>query len=556
MSNSVKKRTGVWKVIAIAFLVLIAAIVALPFIVDVNQFKPELESRLSTALGREIKLGRLKLSVLSGSLVVDDISIADNSAFSPLPFVSAKSLKVAVELKPLIFSKSLRISGIRLEHPSIALIRSAAGTWNFSDLGSTKPAGTTPKPNPSQSGSFSGNSILIRQLEIEGGWVAILGGDERRKPSIYNDVSITASDLSYTTAFPFRITASMPGQGKLRLEGKAGPLNNRDMLLTPMEAELAVKQFDLIASGFTGPESGLAGVFDFSGTVQSDGKQVRSKGQASANKLRIMKSGLPAGRQISLQYGVNYDLVHQSGQLSDTSIGSGKAIAHLTGDFERHGTELMLKMALRGTDMPMQDLTALLPAFGVALPKGASLQGGYLNTNLVAEGPVETMVITGTAEVSKTRLVGFDLPGKMAAIAALAGIKSGQDTEIEKFVSSFRMTQEGIQVGNLLLLVPALGELSGDGKIAGDQSLDFTMNANLKPGGAIRMGLSRLVSGGDLKVPFFVRGTASEPKFVPNAEKAAGGLLGSILGQGKKEGQQDTGKALGDTLRNLFNKKK
>jgi hypothetical protein len=39
-------------------------------------------------------------------------------------------------------------------------------------------------------------------------------------------------------------------------------------------------------------------------------------------------------------------------------------------------------------------------------------------------------------------------------------------------------------------------------------------------------------------------------------KKAAGGLLGSVLGQGKKEGQQDTGKALGDTLRNLFNKKK
>ena len=47
------------------FAVLLAAALALPFLIDANAFRPLLESRLSVALGREVKLGDLKLSILA-----------------------------------------------------------------------------------------------------------------------------------------------------------------------------------------------------------------------------------------------------------------------------------------------------------------------------------------------------------------------------------------------------------------------------------------------------------------------------------------------------------
>ncbi len=545
------KRVGILKIVAIAVVVVLAVIIALPFVLDANQFRPQLESKLTSALGREVKLGKLNLSILSGNVGVEDISIADNPAFSHSPFVSAKSLKVAVELKPLIFSKSIRISGITLDHPSITLISSKSGQWNFSDLGS---GGAGSKPSTST--GLSGTEVLIKQLKIIEGQVTVVHAGEQRKPSVYSNVNIPASDLSYTTAFPFSLTASLPGQGTLKLDGKAGPLNNRDMTATPLQADLAVKHFDLVASGFVPTDSGLTGLFDFNGSVNSDGRQVRSKGQASADRLRIMKSGSPAGRPVSLQYAVDYDLAQRSGNLSDAAIGYGKAIAHLTGTYDMREGDPVLKMTLRGSNMPVQDLTALLPALGITLPKGASLQGGSLTANLVTEGPIDKMVTAGTVDISKTRLTGFDLSGKMASLATLAGLRPSQDTEIEKFASGLRLNPEGIQVSNLLLIVPAMGELSGNGKVAGDQSLDFTMKAMLKPSGGIGAGLTQLVKGGSLNVPFFVRGTASDPKFVPDMKKAAGGLLESALGQGTKEGQTDAGKALGNTLRGLFQKKK
>ena len=457
MSSQGKKGSGILKAIGIVLLVLLAAIIALPFFLDVNQFKPELQSKLSSALGREVSVGKLKLSLLSGNVAVEEISIADNPSFSRSPFVNAQSLKVGIELKPLIFSKSIRITGITLDHPSITLIRSPSGQWNFSDLG----GGSEPKATSSglsgQSNGFSGEAVSIQQLKITGGQITIVNGRQQSKPSVYNNVDILANDLSYTTAFPFSLTASMPGQGTLKLEGKAGPFNKQDMLMTPLSAELVVKHFDLIASGFVEPGSGLAGLVDFSGSVTSDGRQVRSKGSASVDKLQLLKSGSPAGKPVSLQYSVDYDLARQSGNLSDATVGYEKAIARLSGNYEMRGSDLTMKMTLHGDNMPVQDLTALLPAFGITLPKGASLQGGFLNSNLTAEGPIERLITTGTAEISNTSLVGFDLSGKMAPLAALAGLKSSQSTEIEKFSAVLRLAPEGIQVSNLLLIAAVFG---------------------------------------------------------------------------------------------------
>ncbi len=553
MADDTRKKFGLLKVVAIVIALLVIAILVLPFVLDANQFRPQLESKLASALGRDVKVGNLKLSLLSGSVAVDDITIADDPAFSGSPFVTAKSLKIGIELKPLIFSKQVRVTGISLDRPAINLIRSSAGKWNFSNLGGKAGAGgDNSSANP---GSFSGADVMIRQLEITGGRITVTEG--RKKPSTYDDVNLVVSNLSLTSSFPFTLSASMPGGGKLKLGGKAGPLNTTDTLMTPLTADLAVTNFDLVASGFVEPDAGMAGLLNFSGVLTSDGRQAQSKGRATADRLLLVKGGAPANRPVSLDYSLNYGLADHKGSLSDAKIQYGKAIAHLNGNYEMREDNLAMKMRLRGQDMPVQDLTGLLPAFGVTLPKGASLQGGTLNADLTAEGPMEKMVTTGTADVAKTRLVGFDLAGKMATVATLAGIQSNQETEIEKFASGVRMTPQGIQVSDLLLIAPALGELSGAGRVGADQSLDFTMRAMLKPGGALGAGLTRLVKGGTLNVPFFVRGTASDPKFVPDVKKAAGGLLESVIsGQGTKEGQSDTGTTLGNALRDLLKKKK
>jgi AsmA protein len=552
MSGNDKKGHRILKVAALCVVLLIIILITLPFLIDINQFKPQLESKLSDALGRSVKLGNLKLSLLSGSVMVEEIAIADNPAFSKSPFLSAKSVKAAVELKPLIFSKSIRIDGITLDKPDITLISSSSGSWNFSDLGRKKTIEKTVETGK-KSGEFSEKDVSIKHLKIIGGQITIIQ-DGKKKPSIYKDVNITATNLSFTTDFPFTLTATLPGQGALKLQGNAGPLNNTDMMKTPMAAEIVVENFDLIASGFIPPGSGLAGLINFSGNIESDGNQIRSKGRAAADKLQIVKSGSPAGNKVILGYAADYDLAHRKGNLNDVKIEYGNAVAHLDGNYDMSGKDFVLKMKLHGTNMPVQDLTTLLPAFGVILPKGATLQGGSLTVNMAAEGQVEKMITAGSVEILQTKLIGFDLAGKLSSVATLAGLKSSKEVAIEKLSSDIRLTPEGTQMSNLLLIMPELGEMSGNGKMANDQTLDFTMKAVLKPSGILGAGLSRFIKGGALTVPFYIRGKAADPKFIPDMKKGAGGLLESTFGTGSEGGNEKKRNKIGDTLRNLFGK--
>ena len=80
-------------------------------------------------------MGNLSLSVLSGSVEANELSIADDPKFSTSPFLQAKSLGVGVELMPLIFSKELHVTHVKIDQPEITLLRNREGIWNFSSIG-------------------------------------------------------------------------------------------------------------------------------------------------------------------------------------------------------------------------------------------------------------------------------------------------------------------------------------------------------------------------------------------------------------------------------------
>src|SRR5260370_19275537 len=123
------------KILGIVVGVLVVIVIIVPFFIDATSFRPKLESELSGALGRQVKVGNLSLSLLSGSVTADDISIADDPEFSKTAFVLAKSLKVGVELVPLIFSKKLNVTEITLNQQESRLVQSENGEkWNFSSL--------------------------------------------------------------------------------------------------------------------------------------------------------------------------------------------------------------------------------------------------------------------------------------------------------------------------------------------------------------------------------------------------------------------------------------
>ncbi len=528
------------KIVGIMVVVLVIVLIALPFLVDVNMFRPRIEGDLSSALGREVKVGNLKLSILSGSVSADDLSIADDPAFSKAAFVRAKALDVGVELMPLIFSKTLKVTDLTLDQPQVSLVRTASGKWNFSSLGNAsggaKPApaaGRRPDPDAhtknvggAASTESTNPNLSVGKLSVKNGSVSIADAESHAKPRIYQNVNITVQGFSFAAQFPFTLAANLPGGGSAMLEGKAGPIDSADASLTPLQAKIAVKRLDLAASGFVDPSSGISGVVDLDGTLTSDGQRLRTNGTANADKLKLSPKGSPAGRVVQVKYATDYELQKQAGQLTAGEVTMGKAVARLTGEYRIEPTSTVLNMKLNADNMPVDDLEAMLPALGVILPSGSSLQGGTLTTDLTIVGPVDKLVITGPVKLSNTKLARFDLGSKLSAISALTGVKTGSDTTIQNLSTDARVAPDGISTQNVNLTIPSLGVVTGSGTISPQNALNYKMSASMS--GGVMGGLTQLVGGGkkNAGIPFFIQGTTSDPRFVPDLK----GMLSSQFG--------------------------
>lgn len=576
------------KIVGIVIAVLVVIIVVLPFVIDVNTFRPRIESELTNALGRKVTVGNLGLSLISGSLTADNIAIADDPSFSNSPFVQARKLNVGVEVIPLIFSKTLHVTDLTLSEPQVSLLRDRSGKWNFSTLGSAAPAkktGATPPSSAGQppaapvgnsagkestsasgtsapSGSTTGGAssepsieqnLSVAKLNIKSGQISIADTATRNKPHIYKNVDVSVKDFSYTSQFPFTLSADLPGGGNAKLDGTAGPINSNDASMTPLQAKINVKALDLGASGFIDPSTGIGGVAAFDGTVSSDGTQAKSSGNATLDRLKLSPKGSPAQRSVAMKYQTTYEMQKQIGQLQgDVTV--GKAIARLTGTFDLNGQNPVLNMKLNADNMPVDDLETLLPALGVTLPSGSSLQGGTLSADLTVNGPVDKLVIAGPVKLADTKLHGFDMGSKMSAISMLSGVKTGPDTTIQNFSSNVHVAPAGIQTSDVNLVVPSLGTVTGNGTVSPQNALDYKMQASLS--GTAISSVSKMagLSGKGATVPFFIQGTASDPKFVPDVKGMLSTGLGKNLGSQVPGGQNAQGAV--NAITGLFKKKK
>ena len=191
------------RVIGIVLALLIVVAIAVPFFIDANQFRPRLQTELGKALGRDVKLGDLKLSIWSGAVTAADLSISDDAAFSKSPFLSAQSLAVGVDLPALILSKKLIVTGIEITKPEIALLQTPSGAWNFSSLGAKSSA--PPPPESSSSGSSAPPDLSVKLLKVSDGRITMKrGGDPCRRLSIRSTWSCWISRRARRSPFFFR----------------------------------------------------------------------------------------------------------------------------------------------------------------------------------------------------------------------------------------------------------------------------------------------------------------------------------------------------------------
>ncbi|MFZ3333443.1 MAG: AsmA family protein [Candidatus Acidiferrales bacterium] len=511
----------------VGFVILVGA--AIPLFVKADTFRPVIERQLSATVGREVKFGELRLSVFTGSLIAQDLSVADDPAFSSAPFVTAKELRIGVSLKPLIFAHEVNLRGFQIASPQINLIRAANGTWNFSSMGhgaaSSGPSnGPAPAATPGRATSAAQRlaDLSIGLIVVEDGRVTITSQRALNQPTVYEHVNLTAHDFSFAARFPFELGASLPADGTIGVTGHLGPINRNDAATSPAEAQISLKGLDPVASGFLDASAGVALLADVDAHAVSDGQTLTASGTAHIENLKLRNGATAAPKSLDISYSVVHRTKETSGQINDVAVQIGDAAAHLSGTYQPvtpGAMDPLLDLKLSGQSLPIDELQPLMTAAAVRLPNGSVLKGGTLSLDLAIKGPVKALVITGPIALDNTRLVGFDIGTKIHGIAALSGVKTGDSMKFQKLRVYVRVTNAGVVADRIEAVIPAMGELTGNGTVSADNQLDFNLIVKVASANGVgKLGvglLSKLRGSGDSGkgsgVPMRVTGTPDEP---------------------------------------------
>ena len=510
------KKRWVKAVIAVAVL-FIVVFGLIPFFVNADTFRPKIEEELSNSLGRNVTLGHLSFSLITGSLVAENISIADDPAFSSAPFLGAKELRIGIKLWPLIFHHSVQITNFTVNSPSMQLIHAANGTWNFSSLGNS-----ASQTQSQQAGTPI--SLTVNELKIVNGSAALSSLPAAGKPFTCSEVNLTIKNLSFTQSFPVELSLKVAGGGSLSLKGTAGPVAQNDTSLTPFQATLNLKHFDPVAAGAVQASDGISMLADLSAQVTSSGGNLTTTGKIAATQLKLARNGSPAPNPVDIDFNLSDNLSSRTGKVNDIAVHTGAVAAHIAGDFRHDSDEAVLNLHLSAPNLPVDQLEQLLPAAGVTLPSGSKLVGGTLTANLAITGPVNALTIAGPVEIDNTQLTGFDLGSKIQGMNPIGGTSNG--TEIQKLSADVNNSPQGTSFTNIDAEVPKIGTATGQGTVSPSNELNFQLNAKITALSAVGgmmgnsmstvsglFGMNSKSSSGSNSggIPLTVTGTASNP---------------------------------------------
>ena len=527
----------------ILLLAAVAVLFLLPAFFDAEAQRGALSSRLEGALQRKVKLGRIKLSLLPPALLVEDAEVAEALGFGNPSFSTARQLRARVNLLPLLRGK-LEIPSIVAEEPTIRLVKNERGEWNFRSLG----GGAAEKGAPGSGVEPARTtSVEIEEMRIRNGTLTVTELGRRGLSATYEQIDLTLRSFVPGRPFAFQVSARIPGGGKglLSAEGRGGPLDPRNVAASPAQGQAHFEEVDLRSLAIFTAQPGLAGLFSGEANFSSDGRSAPVEGTFRVEGLRVSPKGGPALAPLAGKYKLHYASDAERLELREVELNSGKSVGRLRGrlDFSKPAAS---ELTGRIANAFLPDVAKLLPAFGVALPAGSSLAAGTLNVSALLHGPFQHTNGRMTLEIRNARLAGYGLGSQLAAVAKLAGVPTGTDTEIEKLQANLNFSNGVTSTNDLELVAPGM-TVTGAGSATEAGNLNFRMTATLTRPSAVT-GLMQKVTGGSNTVPFIISGTWEHPVIRPDVGRMA-------QQQAQQQLDQRTG-GLGKVLGGLFGKKK
>lgn len=424
----------------------VGALILVPFFVDIEQYKPQIEKQVSDATGRDFTIGgRLKLSLFPwAGIAFSDLYLGNPAGFGEKEMLSIKSFDIRVKLLPLIV-RNLQIKRLVIDTPRIVLVKDRTGRGNWE--GFREKAGEAQVPAASEKVEDTGSAgkglpikdLAVGEFAITNGALLYIDRTSGARKEVA-DLGMHLEDVSLDRPIHLTFSARVDNQ-PIGLEGTFGPLG-QDAGKTPLPIQMVVKLFGQIEMSLNGRVTDAAGnpTFDLSIGVKpfSPRTLVAALGQTfpieTADPMALDKVAL----KMKLK-GIPTALSLADGALTldDTEAAfSGKTEA-----FSRPVLVLRMKMNHIDLDryLPPDDRATTKKDAEAGIPEKVKEKTDY--------GPLRRLVLDANVQIEKLKVAKANMENVQAVIKAKSGliqatVKSDMYRGVVSSHTQFNVTSE------------------------------------------------------------------------------------------------------------------
>jgi len=533
----------------------VAAVVILPMVVDPNDYKGEIVKVVKEETGRDLQINQdLNLTVFPWlGIETGGVSLSNREGFGDKPFARINELGLRVKLLPLL-SKKVEVDTLVLKGLGLNLVRNKDGRTNWEDLAGKKKKEEKPveKTSPGMV-AFKVEGLQLQNARIS--WDDQQAGQK----FVVKKVRLVTGTLAPGTEVPVKggleftstspklaLVAEMRAQVKtneafdryvisglqLDLDGKGEGLPKGGMQVAAgadIEMDLAKGLLNVTGLSLDGPEASLSGNVKVSNL---NGKQPHVNGDLALAQTNVKKLAALFGSKIETtdenaltKVSANLKLSQKGDVLKvdpfDIKLddSTAKGFVHV---LNPKGPVLRAKL-----NIDEINVDRYLPPPGEEEPEAAeeeTKKGNPLKPlrklDLEAEAGIGKLTVNNL-RMQKVRLKVVNKEGVLTAKPMSAKLYGGEfdgETKInakgKRPKIHAKKSLKGINIG------PLLKDLNGEDRLLGTG----TVNLNLRTVGLTEKAISRSLSG---KANFKLRDGAYKGVNLAELIRSGGGLLGS-----------------------------
>jgi hypothetical protein len=417
-------------VVATLVVLVAAAAVAVPFLVDTPRIQAYIATTATQSLGRPVKFSSVSLRVLPLPAVeLHALEVAEDPKFGTTPFLRLDTGRVRLRLMPLLTGR-VELGDIVLEKPVITVIQATDGRLNIATLGAGPEPRAQPRPGRSSGAPGAGGAVAASRVLVDDGLVTYVARGKRDAPAQYR---LSALDLTLTgggTQIAFRgKTMLQPGDVSLALsDGIIALAGAQPLTDASLRGKVAIDGKDVapLAAVAAGPTpaigGGAKGTLALGGTVGAP----TASGEITLSPLTVTQSSAncpePKRRTLTIptvKLNAGWQEQRFTSRPLTATLGSGTVTTRLTAALDRGVHVELADLGIKG--LPLDKVLVDYLCQGYAVTGPLDLSG---TLSFEARDMLGTLTGPGQFRIGSGKVVGPQALALIGGVVRVGGAVS------------------------------------------------------------------------------------------------------------------------------------